>query len=408
MLTDGFNSYTYDAENRISRVSSGSTTYEYDAEGRRVRKTVGGASTDYVYDLSGQEVAEVNGTGVWNRGEVFAGGRHLATYANGTTYFDHEDWLGTERVRTAVNASVCESIASLPFGDGESTTGSCAGASTRHFTGKERDSESGLDNFGARYDSSQMGRFMSPDPSDALVLKAINPQRWNGYAYALNSPLSYTDPTGQDAAAVNFSGMVAGQGHEALLIIDKDGSTTFASFGPTNHGLSNWGGANGSGLVTIASSSGAQSQLPKVQFGANGLPTADSYKALVNKLAALENVDPKTVRLNYFQTSEADTQALKAWVTEAQQNAAAGIDPDAWYNVCFQNCADFTIAGLLSGNALSLQQVKSLSMGFRPNSLFNELKSFENDEFDLMEIQKQKACVTIFDKNGPETTCAYD
>ncbi len=31
------------------------------------------------------------------------------------------------------------------------------------FTGKERDSESGLDNFGARYDSSSMGRFMSPD-----------------------------------------------------------------------------------------------------------------------------------------------------------------------------------------------------------------------------------------------------
>ncbi|MHB8753517.1 MAG: RHS repeat-associated core domain-containing protein [Candidatus Acidiferrales bacterium] len=32
------------------------------------------------------------------------------------------------------------------------------------FTGKERDSESGLDNFGARYHSSQLGRFMSPDP----------------------------------------------------------------------------------------------------------------------------------------------------------------------------------------------------------------------------------------------------
>jgi RHS repeat-associated protein len=32
------------------------------------------------------------------------------------------------------------------------------------FTGKERDSESGLDNFGARYDSSSMGRFMTPDP----------------------------------------------------------------------------------------------------------------------------------------------------------------------------------------------------------------------------------------------------
>lgn len=38
---------------------------------------------------------------------------------------------------------------------------------TYKFTGKERDSESGLDNFGARYDSSSMGRFMSPDPHNA-------------------------------------------------------------------------------------------------------------------------------------------------------------------------------------------------------------------------------------------------
>ena len=34
---------------------------------------------------------------------------------------------------------------------------------TYKFTGKERDSESGLDNFGARYNSSNLGRFMSPD-----------------------------------------------------------------------------------------------------------------------------------------------------------------------------------------------------------------------------------------------------
>jgi len=32
------------------------------------------------------------------------------------------------------------------------------------FTGKERDFESGLDNFGARYMGSILGRFMSPDP----------------------------------------------------------------------------------------------------------------------------------------------------------------------------------------------------------------------------------------------------
>ena len=188
-------SYTYDAENRIATVDGGATTYVYDANGQRVRKTVGGASTDYVYDLAEHAVAEVNASG-WQRGEVYAGGRHLATYANSTTYFDHEDWLGTERVRTAVNGSVCESITSLPFGDGESTTGSCADASTRHFTGKERDTESGLDNFGARYDASSIGRFMSPD--NPKFSEKTDPQSWNLYSYVSDNPLSRIDPTGHN------------------------------------------------------------------------------------------------------------------------------------------------------------------------------------------------------------------
>ena len=64
-----------------------------------------------------------------------------------------------------------------------------------HFTGKERDGESGNDYFGARYYASSMGRFLSPDP----LLNSghpENPQTWNRYAYVLNNPLRSTDPTG--------------------------------------------------------------------------------------------------------------------------------------------------------------------------------------------------------------------
>lgn len=63
------------------------------------------------------------------------------------------------------------------------------------YTGKERDTESGLDNFGARYDSSSMGRFMTPDPSNIGVDRR-NPQSWNAYSYSLDNPLNLTDPTG--------------------------------------------------------------------------------------------------------------------------------------------------------------------------------------------------------------------
>lgn len=63
------------------------------------------------------------------------------------------------------------------------------------FTGKERDSESGLDNFGARYNASTMGRFMSPDP---LGGHPDDPQTLNKYAYVRNNPTTLTDPTGLD------------------------------------------------------------------------------------------------------------------------------------------------------------------------------------------------------------------
>lgn len=63
-------------------------------------------------------------------------------------------------------------------------------------TGKERDQESGNDYFGARCYASTMGRFLSPDPLGAHL---ENPQSLNRYAYALNNPLTNTDPTGLDS-----------------------------------------------------------------------------------------------------------------------------------------------------------------------------------------------------------------
>jgi RHS repeat-associated protein len=63
------------------------------------------------------------------------------------------------------------------------------------FTGKERDSESGLDNFLSRYMSSSLGRFMRPDPAQfAGFENKDDPQAWNGYAYGRNNLLLYTDP----------------------------------------------------------------------------------------------------------------------------------------------------------------------------------------------------------------------
>ena len=65
-------------------------------------------------------------------------------------------------------------------------------------SGKERDAETGLDFFLARYYSGAQGRFLSVDPENAGA-KLKNPQSWNAYAYALNNPLRYVDPDGLDS-----------------------------------------------------------------------------------------------------------------------------------------------------------------------------------------------------------------
>jgi RHS repeat-associated protein len=67
----------------------------------------------------------------------------------------------------------------------------------QQFTSKERDNETGLDYFGARYYASTQGRFTSPDPLQSSG-RQIYPQSWNRYSYVMNHPLSLIDPDGLD------------------------------------------------------------------------------------------------------------------------------------------------------------------------------------------------------------------
>ena len=74
------------------------------------------------------------------------------------------------------------------------------------FTGKERDSESGLDHFDFRQYGSSLGRWMSPDPAGIFVADVTNPQTWNLYSYVMNNPLNFVDPFGLDCAYLNNAG----------------------------------------------------------------------------------------------------------------------------------------------------------------------------------------------------------
>jgi RHS repeat-associated protein len=209
VIADNMHHYTYDAENRLTQVDAGTTaSYAYDASGHRIQKTTAGTTVYYVYDLNGHVVTENGTAGAWNRSEVYAGSRHLVTYRDSLTYFSSVDALGSERVRSTQNESSYESCDSLPFGDDQYCFGSAVGnVSPLHFTGKERDSESNLDNFEARYMASSLGRFMSPDPNNSSGFdNQDDPQSWNGYSYARNNPLRYTDPSGEKYTICDNSG----------------------------------------------------------------------------------------------------------------------------------------------------------------------------------------------------------
>jgi RHS repeat-associated protein len=116
------------------------------------------------------------------------------------------DYLGTPRMivdQTGTLANV-KRHDYLPFGEelfagtgGRSTTlGYTGGDGVRQqFTLKERDIETGLDYFGARYYASTQGRFTTADPLLSSA-KPLQPQSWNRYSYCINQPLKYVDPKG--------------------------------------------------------------------------------------------------------------------------------------------------------------------------------------------------------------------
>ncbi len=150
----------------------------------------GTTTTLFIYNAMGLLVAEYGG-----EAEVEEGG----------TLYLTADHLGSTRVVTSQSQAIKERRDYLPFG--EEINPAIAGRNNlpaygqdvtrQQFTQKERDAETGLDNFGARYYSSSAGRFTSCDPVSATQKHVTNPQRWNLYVYVINNPVALYDPDGR-------------------------------------------------------------------------------------------------------------------------------------------------------------------------------------------------------------------
>jgi RHS repeat-associated protein len=187
------NTFQYDGENRQTRHSNSqrTTDYIYDGDGHRLKKIGSSATTLFVYNVVGKLVAE------YTTDEPLGSGiSYLST-----------DHLGSTRVATKGDATqaLLARYDYLPYGGelaagtGTRTTGVGYSPSfdtmRQKFTQKERDDESGLDYFLARYYSARLGRFTGVDAGRVMP---ADPQNWNRYGYVQNNPLKFIDPNGNE------------------------------------------------------------------------------------------------------------------------------------------------------------------------------------------------------------------
>jgi RHS repeat-associated protein len=113
------------------------------------------------------------------------------------------DQVNSTRIVTDDSGTVVYSAAYDPYGGIQKTWENTYDPKLR-FSGKERDSDSGLDYFGARHYSHSSYRFISTDPVLNREEAISNPQLWNLYSYCRNNPVTFVDPTGMDDINIFF------------------------------------------------------------------------------------------------------------------------------------------------------------------------------------------------------------
>jgi RHS repeat-associated protein len=196
-LKDNLHSYTWDAEGKAITIDT--VNLAYDALGRMIEQTQAGPSyTQILYGPTGQKLALMGGQAVTKAFIPLPAGA-TAVYTSGPTlaFFRHPDWLGSSRFASTPSRTMYSDLAYAPFGE----TYAEAGTPDRSFTGQNQDTVPG--STGGLYDFmyrqlAQYGRWISPDPAGLKAVTLSDPQTWNQYAYARNSPLNRVDRLGLD------------------------------------------------------------------------------------------------------------------------------------------------------------------------------------------------------------------
>jgi len=198
LATGNYTQYTYDAENRLTKVeefvagnpsAAFTSTYRYDGLGRRTEKVANGQTKRYIYD--GEDILlEYDGTNTLQARYTHGPGidEPIAVTKGSSTFFYHQDGLGSVTDLTDSAGATAKSYAYDAYGNILESPGTLDQPYT--YTGREFDAESGLYYYRNRYYDSKTGRFFQKDPigfeSGDLSI----------YGYAKENPVLYSDPDG--------------------------------------------------------------------------------------------------------------------------------------------------------------------------------------------------------------------
>lgn len=204
MTSDGSKCYEYNQENQLVKVKTCSNSqtiaeYVYDYQGQRLVKKEYSNGTlqkkTYAPNDSYETVKLPNGT-IQNTSYYFANDELIAKKnPDGSKNYIHSDHLGSTTVQTNQTGTVVESTQYDPWGE------VLAGGTKNKFqyTGQEKDSETGLNYYNARYYDPHTRHFTQ---ADDIIQDPYDPQSLNRYSYVKNNPVNYKDPSGHFAQAL--------------------------------------------------------------------------------------------------------------------------------------------------------------------------------------------------------------
>jgi RHS repeat-associated protein len=194
---------TYDAENHLTNVTgtaSATSAFVYDGDGNRVKSTINTTNpvtTAFIGNHTEWDVSSSSLTRYY-----YAESTRVAMRKNNTVYYLLSDYLGSTSLTTDENGQNPVKQLYLPWGEVRYSSGSLQTKYT--YTGQYSNvTDFGLMYYNARWYDSLLGRFTQ---ADTMVPQPGNPMAWDRFAYTLNNPVNFTDPSGNKACDGENSG----------------------------------------------------------------------------------------------------------------------------------------------------------------------------------------------------------